>query len=135
MPAFEHLNTQLFHGTGHYFGAGETIDPQENSKNGNQLGMLVDGFPKITPRVYLTDSYDKAHSWSSRAAQDNDMLFAPVYEVENQDSIKSAAKELEEHGYDENTTNVPWVKGTYSSTESVKPKRIAGWAVNPSIEQ
>jgi hypothetical protein len=134
MSASDHVNRTLFHGTGHTFSEGETIDPQKNTKNGNQVGMLVDSSGKTKPRVYLTDSYDKAHNWSSRAAYDNDMLFAPVYEVEDQDSIKSAAKELEEHGYDENTTKVPWVRGTYSSTEPVKPKRIAGWAINPSIE-
>ena len=131
MPAHEHLNPQLFHGTAHIFAEGEMIDPAHTKQNylnidANYLHLppeLRDDW-KDKNTISASSSYDRATSRAASKAEDKGMLFAPVYEVDN--SSFSMLKDLMPHKYisDINET-------TAISKEKVKPLRIAGWANNP----
>lgn len=131
MPASDHVNRTLFHGTGHYFGENETIDPQEKSTNGNMLANLLND---NKPTVYMTDNIYKARHFASRAAMDKGLLFSQIYEVEDSPDIQSVHDVLTDNGYDEQTTGQGWAKGSYFSRNSVKPKKVAEWVINPEIK-
>lgn len=131
MSASDHVNRTLFHGTGHTFSEGETIDPQEKSKNGNMMGLMFDDYK---PTVYMTSNMHKAKRFAGTEARDKGLLFSQVYEVEDNPDIKFVPEELSKIGYDEQTTGQHWAKDTYYSRGSVKPKKIAAWVVNPDIE-
>lgn len=104
MPASDHISPQLFHGTSHYFGEGEMIEPKS-------IGASYEAGLK----TFASPSMDVAKEAAGHRAYRESMLFAPVYEVEPTGPTEQV-----------NNTIV-------SSSHSLKPKKIAGWGVNPSI--
>jgi hypothetical protein len=103
MSASEALNKRLFHGTGHYFSPGDSIDP---INPGPSLHTPKEYDP--TPRTYASSSMRDAQIYAHQAALSKEMLFAPVYEVGMQEP-EMFAPEL------------------YNSTKPMTAKKIAGW--------
>jgi|688.fasta_scaffold1425348_1 hypothetical protein len=101
MSASDHVNPRLFHGTGHYFGPGETIDPRSPGANPSRENPTIN-------KTYATSNMEYAQYYAKLEAWDKGMLFAPVYEVK-MENPERFANEL------------------YSSTKPLVPKKIAGW--------
>ena len=106
MSASDALSKPLFHGTGHYFGPGETIDPLHPGPSARS-GSAYDP----TPRTYATTDMSIAKYYARQAMNNNETMFAPIYEVE--------MHEPEEYEYG---------LGLYNSTKPMIPKKIAGWS-------
>lgn len=133
MSASDHIQPKLFHGTAHYFGEDGLIDPAFNKQNFFELNMIKGTKDWHGPTTYATSSLDRAKSMASRKARDNDMLFAPVYEVPSEKftsfgDIHPSLKPVSEGGLSENADYVD----NYVTKEKVKPIRIAGWGINPN---
>jgi len=114
-------DTQLYHGTDHFFKPGETV-------NGDNAGSIsasqtVDPSWKTAKNVYSTSSLDEAKNY---AAQKATSRFAPVYEVNNNTS-HSAYGLLEG---DPLLGRSGWrgkYKNTNISQQPLQPGRIVGW--------
>jgi hypothetical protein len=114
-------DTQLYHGTDHFFKPGETVI-------GNHAGSIsssrtVDQSWKDNNNVYSTASLDEAKDY---AAQKATSRFAPVYEVNNNTS-HSAYGLLEG---DPILGRAGWrgkYKNTHISQQPLQPGRIVGW--------
>lgn len=126
MAASDHLHPELFHGTGHFFGEGETIDPQPNPLHGHSAGRVLDD---ASPAVYLTPSKSEATLYAEKAAKHKMQLFGPVYSVEPSSDITSLNDSLEKSGKQSQSL----ANGIYISHKPVKPKEIVGWGLNRSV--
>lgn len=131
MAASDHLHPQLFHGTAHIFAEGELLDPAQAKQN---YFNIDSNYLKLAPEIQddwkdkntisASSSYDRAASRAASKAENEGMLFAPVYEVDN--SSFSMVKDMIPHKYVDDINRT-----TAVSKEKVKPLRIAGWATNP----
>jgi hypothetical protein len=63
MAAHEHLSPKLFHGSAHFFGEGETVEPR------------MDGL------AFASASLGDAQVFAGKSAKGTGQMFAPVYEV------------------------------------------------------
>lgn len=104
MPAKDHINPRLFHGTGHYFAEGEMVEPRTQT-------MVPEG-----RHAFASSNLADARRYASMAAAEQGTLFAPVYEVEGEDA------ERHPHGLT-----------TYISKKGLKPKEIVAWGENPDV--
>lgn len=95
---------KLYHGTAHYFKEGENIEPK-NIGESYTAGL----------KAFASPSMDVAREVAGHRAYRENMLFAPVYEVDPLGATESVNKNI------------------VSSSVGFKPKKIAGWGVNPSI--
>lgn len=124
MSASDHISPRLFHGTGHYFGDNEVIDPSFNKYNvlrSDQVSGAEDYYDGVT---FADTSFSRAQSMSSRKAQQKGMLFAPVYEVPSESFTKFSDISRRASMYPDHVN-------TYVTKEKVKPTRVAGWGINP----
>lgn len=113
MSAKDNLNRELFHGTGHFFAEGEFIDPAKGK------GQWRDY--KQQGRVFAATVPSMAVEFAERGAEDQGMLFAPVYSVEPVDKT-------------ENLNKLGWEdEGVLSSKKGFVPKEIVGWGYNQKI--
>ncbi len=133
MPAHEHLNKQLFHGTSHIFADDEVLDPEKSQVNffkidGNypRPEMKEDWVDKNT--ISTSTSYERAASKAASKAEKAGILFAPVYEVPSESFTMLKDIIPKHHVNDIN-------EDTAISKSKVKPGKIVGWANNPLITQ
>jgi hypothetical protein len=134
MPASDHLHPELFHGTGHFFGEGETINPPEAPASGKlYYSRAAEYTNDFSPVVYMTSNKHIAENYATKKAYESGMLFAPIYSVEHSPDIINLAEEAERRHptppgkYEPHDT---FSRETYVSKKPVKPKEIVGWGTN-----
>lgn len=104
MSAKDNLNRELFHGTGHFFGEDEIVDPQKSEL-------------RDVNRAFASTNLSYAKGYASRAAKRKGMLFAPVYQVSPVDKK-------------ENLDEFEWKsEGILSSKVGFKPEEIVDWGI------
>jgi hypothetical protein len=123
MAASEHLHPELFHGTGHFFGEGEMIQPTWRGFNPSKLDDR-------TPLVFMSSSRIVAEGFAAAGAQQNEQLFGPIYSVEPSKYTKNVAKDRVKNDYPYAESPDTYALETYTSSTPVKPKEIVGWGVN-----
>ncbi len=126
MSAKEHLNKELFHGTGHVFDENEVVEARPNS-------FLKQDIAFATPNRELGEWYAGA------AAAKQGKLFGPVYEVDpidpkedvssavNSKSLQKDFNAPREHLAFGPTSNI------VASKKGFLPKKIVGWGINTAI--
>ena len=131
MSASNAINKTLFHGTAYTFGEGETINPSDGAH-------FYDRYLKdSTPRVYLTSDLDEAKLYASHRVDAQRMLFGPIYEVDAPDAV-SVSDDIDKNSHLFGQSPDMYKKAykdTYTSTSTtLTPKKIAGWAINSNID-
>ena len=104
MAAKDNLNRTLFHGTAHFFGEDEILDPE------------LSKIPEVK-RAFASPNLAYSKEYASRRATRSGMLFAPIYQVTPLDK-------------EENLDELGWSKeGVLSSKKGFKPEKIVDWGV------
>lgn len=132
MSASDHIQPKLFHGTAHYFAEGEKVEP--STKESNYLSAMLRMEPN---HVYVSSDLEESIGYASKAAQDEGMLFAPVYEVEGEDihHVPQLINEFEhKQGRSYGSGWKEIYKNTYTSQKPMTPKKIVGWGINPDTQ-
>ena len=104
MSASDNLNSELFHGTGHFFAEGEVVEPSKSR------------IPHV-PLAFASNNLSYSKGYASRAATKSGMLFAPVYRVSPIDK----GENLNELGWES--------EGVLSSKVGFKPEEIVDWGI------
>ena len=122
MSASDHIQPKLFHGTAHFFKEGELVNTGTQNLH-TLMGMTE-------PRAYASADIRRAEEWAGMKAEDEGMLFGPVYEVEVDNPVHIPPELLNSNIADKEAY-AGLHRHTYSSTSPMRPKGIVGWGVNP----
>jgi hypothetical protein len=105
MSASNPLSPKLFHGSAHFFGEGDIIEPKMETLSPGGI------------HAFATESQIDAKYFGGLAAKRTGQMFAPVYEVTPVDP--------------EEKTRHPYGVTTHISKKGFKPGKIVDWGTNP----
>ena len=130
MSASDHINPRLFHGTAHYFGDNEVIEPTMNHFQKSETSPLPEHREKWlnSNLVHASTSFSRAQSMAAYKAQSEGKLFGPVYEVPSE-SFTMVKDLIDPKRVDDINRDIA------VSLESVKPTKIVGWGTNPDVDE
>ena len=126
MSAKEHLNKELFHGTGHVFGENEVVEPRYHSVFKHDI-------------TFATPNRELGEWYAGAAAAKQGKLFGPVYEVDPIDPKEDISSVLKSPSL-QKSFNAPREHLAFGPTSNIvasrkgfRPKKIVGWGINTAI--